>query len=125
MTTIDPAGYSEAGAHLFTWLADKVLGGAKKAFGWGWTQVGWPGPRIATTRASSRRLMTELEVMKKDRNTRWRLDGNDAWVLAVLINSTVIDAGHPRMLHECTNGGGLCSPMILTYVIDAGHPRMR
>jgi hypothetical protein len=41
MTTIDPAGYSEAGAHLFTWLADKVLGGAKKAFGWGWTQVEW------------------------------------------------------------------------------------
>ncbi len=34
MTTIDPSGYSEAGAHLFTWLADKVLGGAKKAFGW-------------------------------------------------------------------------------------------
>ncbi len=41
MTTIDPSGYSEAGAHLFTWLADKVLGGAKKAFGWGWTQVEW------------------------------------------------------------------------------------
>ncbi len=41
MTTIDPAGYSEAGAHLFTWLADKVLGGAKKAFGWGWEQVEW------------------------------------------------------------------------------------
>ncbi len=41
MTTIDPSGYSEAGAHLFTWLADKVLGGAKKAFGWGWTLVEW------------------------------------------------------------------------------------
>lgn len=41
MTTIDPSGYSEASAHLFTWLADKVLGGAKKAFGWGWTQVEW------------------------------------------------------------------------------------
>ncbi len=41
MTTIDPAGYSEAGAHLFTWLADKVLGNAKKAFGWGWERAEW------------------------------------------------------------------------------------
>jgi hypothetical protein len=35
MTAIDPSGYSEAGVHLFTWLADKVLGGAKTACGWG------------------------------------------------------------------------------------------
>ena len=35
MTIPDPnyAGYSEAAAHVFTWLTDKVLGGAKKALG--------------------------------------------------------------------------------------------
>ena len=45
MTTIDPAGYSEAAAHLFTWLADKVMGGTKKAFGWGWQQAQWARAR--------------------------------------------------------------------------------
>ena len=40
MTTIDP-GYSEAGATLLTWRADKFLGGAKKALGWGWGQAQW------------------------------------------------------------------------------------
>ena len=40
MTIIDP-GYSEAGAHIFTWLADKVLGGTKKALDWGWSQAQW------------------------------------------------------------------------------------
>lgn len=43
MTPIDPnlAGYSEAAATVFTWLADKVLGGAKKALGWGWERAQW------------------------------------------------------------------------------------
>jgi len=40
MTIIDP-GYSEAAATVFTWLADKVLGGAKKALGWGWERAQW------------------------------------------------------------------------------------
>lgn len=34
MNITNPAGYSEAAAHVFTWLADKALGGTKKAFGW-------------------------------------------------------------------------------------------
>jgi hypothetical protein len=44
MTIPDPnyAGYSEAAATVFTWLANKVLGGAKKALGWGWTRSGVP-----------------------------------------------------------------------------------
>lgn len=29
MGIVDPAGYSEAATHVFTWLADKVLGGTK------------------------------------------------------------------------------------------------
>lgn len=41
MTTIDPTGHSEAGAHLFSWLADKVLGGAQRVFGWDWGQLEW------------------------------------------------------------------------------------
>lgn len=43
MTIPDPnfAGYSEAAATVFTWLADKVLGGAKKALGWGWERAQW------------------------------------------------------------------------------------
>lgn len=40
MTIIDP-GYSEAAATIFTWVADKVLGGAKKALGWGWEHAKW------------------------------------------------------------------------------------
>ena len=43
MTIPDPslAGVPQAAAHVFTWLADKVLGGAKKAFGWGWERAQW------------------------------------------------------------------------------------
>ena len=43
MTIPDPnyAGYSEGVATIFTWLADKVLGGAKKALGWGWERGQW------------------------------------------------------------------------------------
>lgn len=41
MSIGDPAGYSEAAAQVFTWLADKVLGGASKALGWGWGRAKW------------------------------------------------------------------------------------
>ncbi|MCO5214314.1 MAG: NACHT domain-containing protein, partial [Caldilinea sp.] len=40
MTMLD-SGYSEAAASLFIWVADKTLGGVKKAFGWSWDQVAW------------------------------------------------------------------------------------
>ena len=40
-TNSEYTGYSEAAAHLLTWATDKVLGGAKKAFGWTWNQVEW------------------------------------------------------------------------------------
>ena len=40
MTMLDP-GYSEAAASLFIWVADKTLGGVKKALGWSWDQVAW------------------------------------------------------------------------------------
>ena len=32
---------SEGTASIFTWLADKALGGAKRALGWGWDQAKW------------------------------------------------------------------------------------
>ncbi|MBN1314053.1 MAG: hypothetical protein JXA42_01250 [Anaerolineales bacterium] len=32
---------TESQATVFTWLADKALGGFKKAFGWGWDRVQW------------------------------------------------------------------------------------
>ena len=35
MTIMDP-GIPEGTATIFAWLADKVLGGAKRALGWGW-----------------------------------------------------------------------------------------
>ena len=37
---MDP-GIPEGTATIFTWLADKVLGGAKKALGWGWERGQW------------------------------------------------------------------------------------
>ena len=40
MSTIGP-DISEGTASVFIWLADKVLGGAKRALGWGWDQIKW------------------------------------------------------------------------------------
>ena len=39
MTTIPSPTGGEAA--IFTWLADKVFGGAKRAFDWGWDQAQW------------------------------------------------------------------------------------
>jgi hypothetical protein len=33
---LNTPGVPQAAAHVFTWLADKVQGGANRAFGWSW-----------------------------------------------------------------------------------------